>query len=94
MPRLVCGARAYRVGLSVDRGRLVWSCSCPIGVSGECCKHVVAVAVVLAGDVETAAHRLLASRVICVRTWPPSMQVSSLPSFWNWPNAIRSSMTG
>ena len=51
----VRGEESYRVELSVDRGRLGWSCSCPIGVSGECCKHVVAVAVVLAGDVESGA---------------------------------------
>ena len=49
----VRGEETYRVELSADRGRLVWSCSCPIGLSGECCKHVVAVALIVSGEVET-----------------------------------------
>ena len=49
----VRGEVSYRVELSVDRGRLVWSCSCPIGLSGECCKHAVAVALIVSGEVET-----------------------------------------
>ena len=49
------GESTYRVELSVDGGRLLWSCSCPIGLSGECCKHVVAVALIVSGEVETGS---------------------------------------
>jgi len=40
----VAGTENYRVKLWTDRGRLGYSCSCPVGDDGEFCKHCVAVA--------------------------------------------------
>lgn len=36
------GTHVYRVRLWVERGRLDYSCTCPMGEDGECCKHCVA----------------------------------------------------
>ncbi len=36
------GTHVYKVRLSVDRGSLDYSCTCPMGKDGECCKHCVA----------------------------------------------------
>ena len=36
------GSETYRVVLRAGRQQLDWSCSCPLGDEGECCKHVVA----------------------------------------------------
>ena len=36
------GSKTYRVSIRAARKRLDWSCSCPLGDDGECCKHVVA----------------------------------------------------
>lgn len=40
----VAGTEDYRVKLWAERGRLDYSCSCPVGDDGEFCKHCVAVA--------------------------------------------------
>ena len=40
----VTGTEDYRVKLWAERGRLGYSCSCPVGDDGEFCKHCVAVA--------------------------------------------------
>jgi uncharacterized Zn finger protein len=40
----VAGTEDYRVKLWAERGRLGYSCSCPVGDDGEFCKHCVAVA--------------------------------------------------
>jgi uncharacterized Zn finger protein len=41
----VLGTHLYSVEISVLRNHLDWKCDCPVGVDGECCKHVVAVGV-------------------------------------------------
>lgn len=38
----VAGTRLYRVRLWAEKGRLSYSCTCPMGEDGECCKHCVA----------------------------------------------------
>src|ERR1043165_4156930 len=40
----VSGTEDYRIKLWAERGRLGYSCSCPVGDDGEFCKHCVAVA--------------------------------------------------
>jgi uncharacterized Zn finger protein len=40
----VQGSESYSVELGVDAGRLVFGCSCPVGIDGGFCKHCVAVA--------------------------------------------------
>lgn len=40
----VIGSRKYRVRLWVEGGRVVYSCTCPVGEEGGFCKHCVAVA--------------------------------------------------
>ena len=40
----VAGTEDYRVKLWAERGRLGYSCSCPVGDDEEFCKHCVAVA--------------------------------------------------
>jgi uncharacterized Zn finger protein len=40
----VAGTEDYRIKLWAERGRLGYSCSCPVGDDGEFCKHCVAVA--------------------------------------------------
>jgi uncharacterized Zn finger protein len=47
---VVAGTSPYRVELATARNRLAWSCTCPIGVTGDCCKHAVAVALVVLGE--------------------------------------------
>lgn len=37
------GTRTYRVKLWTEKGRLDYSCNCPVGAEGEFCKHCVAV---------------------------------------------------
>jgi uncharacterized Zn finger protein len=39
----VLGTRRYDVKLWVERGRLEYSCTCPVGIDGAFCKHCVAV---------------------------------------------------
>ncbi len=39
---VVTGTSRYRVRIWVDEGSLSHSCTCPLGESGECCKHCVA----------------------------------------------------
>ncbi len=51
----VKGIMAYQVSLSSDGGVRQWRCSCPVGLSGEFCKHAVAVTAVLSGRVEEAS---------------------------------------
>jgi uncharacterized Zn finger protein len=43
---VVTGTSPYRVRIWVDEGGLSHSCSCPLGDSGEFCKHCVASALV------------------------------------------------
>ena len=38
----VTGSAPYATELGRDQAGLVWSCSCPIGHTGELCKHVIA----------------------------------------------------
>jgi uncharacterized Zn finger protein len=38
----VRGTHLYRTELSVDEGEIVFACSCPLGMDGEFCKHLVA----------------------------------------------------
>src|SRR5215218_3607377 len=47
---IVVGTSPYRVDLAAVHGRLEWSCTRPVGVTGDCCKHAVAVALVLLGE--------------------------------------------
>jgi uncharacterized Zn finger protein len=47
---VVVGTSPYRVELAAARNRLAWSCTCPVGVTGDCCKHAVAVALVVLGE--------------------------------------------
>src|SRR3990172_9161407 len=39
----VLGTREYRVKLWVEKGKIEYSCTCPVGMAGEFCKHCVAV---------------------------------------------------
>jgi uncharacterized Zn finger protein len=41
---VVEGTHPYRVRLWIERGRLAYTCSCPMGEDGEFCKHCVATA--------------------------------------------------
>ena len=41
---VVRGSVLYQVELGARAGELDWSCSCPVGASGDFCKHCVAVA--------------------------------------------------
>lgn len=50
----VRGAAQYRVELRAGDSTRPWSCSCPIGATGEFCKHCVAVAAVASGSVSPA----------------------------------------
>jgi uncharacterized Zn finger protein len=54
----VRGSIPYEVELSEHRGNLRWSCSCPMGDDGVFCKHCVAVALALVGDIGPADERL------------------------------------
>lgn len=40
----VIGTHAYRNHLSWEAGHIVFECDCPVGDEGDCCKHVVALA--------------------------------------------------
>jgi uncharacterized Zn finger protein len=57
----VRGSEAYRVELAATQGRLVWSCNCPVGLNGDCCKHVVATAVTVSRDGNAATTAAPAS---------------------------------
>ncbi|HEX5480993.1 MAG TPA: SWIM zinc finger family protein [Terriglobia bacterium] len=46
----VIGSRKYHVRLWVEKGKVSYSCTCPVGEDGDFCKHCVAVA--LAGKTE------------------------------------------
>lgn len=39
----VCGTQEYHVELWIEEGELAYSCNCPVGTDGACCKHCVAV---------------------------------------------------
>jgi len=39
----VRGTRSYQVTLWLERGEMVYSCTCPVGADGAFCKHCVAV---------------------------------------------------
>ncbi len=45
---LVRGSVPYQVELRARAGELDWACSCPVGASGDFCKHCVAVALAAA----------------------------------------------
>lgn len=53
----VRGREAYAVRLWIEDGGLVHSCTCPFADDGSCCKHVVALALVLTGEVNASAER-------------------------------------
>ncbi len=46
----VLGTRSYRTKLSQPDGKLRFSCTCPLGEEGLCCKHVVALALAWLGE--------------------------------------------
>ena len=46
----VRGTRSYRTKLSQPDGKLRFSCTCPLGEEGLCCKHVVALALAWLGE--------------------------------------------
>ena len=47
---VVAGTVPYRVTLAVAGRGLEWSCTCPVGATGDFCKHAVAVALALTGE--------------------------------------------
>ncbi len=47
---VVAGTVPYRVTLAVAGRGLEWSCTCPVGTTGDFCKHAVAVALTLTGE--------------------------------------------
>ncbi|OIJ28030.1 SWIM zinc finger family protein [Nocardioides luteus] len=47
----VDGTAAYQVRLSAQHGDAEWSCTCPVGLDDEFCKHVVALGLVATGEI-------------------------------------------
>ncbi len=47
---VVAGTVPYRVTLATAGRGLEWSCTCPVGTTGEFCKHAVAVALTVTGE--------------------------------------------
>jgi uncharacterized Zn finger protein len=58
----VTGTEDYRVELWAERGRLCYSCSCPVGDDGEFCKHCVAVALAWIGELGGAGKKSKAKK--------------------------------
>ncbi|NOT81592.1 MAG: hypothetical protein HOP01_02540 [Gallionella sp.] len=50
----VRGTQTYSVSLQLTQGKLHWQCDCPVGIEADFCKHVVAVALSVRGDVPAA----------------------------------------
>jgi uncharacterized Zn finger protein len=72
---IVRGTVPYRVALRANRGRLEWSCSCPVGEQGDFCKHCVAVTCAVAPVAPAPARRAPKPRTrapgarVDTRTW-------------------------
>jgi uncharacterized Zn finger protein len=54
------GTHVYKVRLWVDRDSLNYSCTCPMGQDGECCKHCVALGLVWLSQEASAGTASLA----------------------------------
>jgi uncharacterized Zn finger protein len=63
----VRGSSSYQVELSLDDGQPVFDCSCPVGLEGRFCKHVVALALVVTDAIADPDQQ--AEAVIDIRTY-------------------------
>jgi uncharacterized Zn finger protein len=72
----VRGSSSYQVKLWLDDGQAAFDCSCPVGVEGRFCKHVVAVALVVTNAVADPGQR--AEAVIDIRAYLAGLDQDAL----------------